>query len=88
MARICKGKKQLTWSNGLRQLLKIGQEKSDAEIVDKIPENITVYATFTLDNWRKILRHDLRGEILSNAGYMLQDEFANWIGGILDNFQQ
>lgn len=81
-----KGKKQLTWSNGLRSLLKIGVEKSDSEIAEKIPENVTVYATFSLDQWKQILRHDLRGEILHRAGYMEQDDFSNWMSSISDNW--
>lgn len=82
-----KGRKQLTWSNGLRELLKIGIEKPDAEIAEELPENTTVYATFSLEQWKQILRSDLRGEILNRAGYMEQDEFSNWMGSIIDGWQ-
>lgn len=86
---ICfKGKKQLTWSNGLRKLLGIGEEKPDSEIAEEIPENTTIYARFNLDQWKQILRHELRGEILSKAGYMSQEDFANWIGGTIDGWKE
>lgn len=81
-----KGRKQLTWSNGLRKLLGIGIEKPDAEIAEEIPENTTVYATFSLDQWKQILRHDLRGEILHRAGFMSQEGFSHWMSEIIDTW--
>jgi len=83
-----KGRKQLTWSPGMRHLLHLAIEKSDAEIAEEMPEDTEIYAKFTLDQWRQILRHDLRGEILNNAGWMSQHDFGNWMSGIMDNWTQ
>lgn len=73
---------QLTYSPGLRQLLKLGQEKPDSEIADEIPEDTYIYAQFTLEQWRMILRHDMRGEILNSAAWMSQEDFAQWINSV------
>jgi len=81
-----KGRKQLTWSNGMRDLLKLGQEQGDAEIVDETPENSYVYAQFTLGQWKLILNHDARGDILNKAGYMEQEEFAFWINELFEGW--
>lgn len=83
-----KGKKQLTWSPGMRHLLHLAIEKSDAEIAETEEKDVEVYAQFSLDQWRQILRHDLRGEILNNAGWMTQDDFGNWMSKIMDNWTQ
>lgn len=77
-----KGSKQLTWSPGLRDLLKMGKEQGDGELAETLPDETTVYATFTLDQWQMIIQHDMRGEILSKAAFMEQEEFAHWIVGI------
>jgi len=85
-AKTFKGRKQLTWSNGLRKLLKMETEKSDGELAEEIPEETEVYAQFNLEQWKKILRHNMRGEILNHAGYMTQDDFASWISTIIDGW--
>jgi len=81
-----KGKRQLVWSRGMREMLRLGIEKTDEEIAAEIPGETIVYATFNIDQWRKVLRHDLRGEILYRAGFMEQDEFSQWIASIIDNW--
>jgi len=78
-----KGKRQLVWSRGMRELLRLGLEKSDEEIATEIPDDTTVYATLNIEQWRQILRHDLRGEILYRAGYMEQDDFSQWLAETL-----
>lgn len=85
-ARCFKGKKQLTWSPGLRDLLKMGKEKSDEQISEEIPEQTELYASFTFEQWQQILRHDLRGEIIHRASWMDREEFGNWIASIVDNW--
>ena len=82
-----KGKRQLVWSRGMRKLLKLGIEKSDEEIAAEIPPQTVVYATFSKEQWRQILHHDLRGEILYRAGYMTQDDFSQWMVSIIDGWK-
>lgn len=77
-----KGKKQLTWSNGMREILGFGKELKDEELAEREDENFTVYAIFNLSQWRQILRSDMRGEILHKASYMSQDDFALWFASL------
>lgn len=86
-AKEFKGRKQLTWSNGLRELLKIGVEKPDGELCEEIPDDSYVFAQFTLEQWRMILNHDARGEILNRAGYMEQDDFAMWVSETMKDWK-
>ncbi len=61
-----KGRRQLTWSPGLRARLGIGEEKADEEIIEqqqKAPEFETV-ATLTKDDWGLVLRHRARYQVL------------------------
>lgn len=61
-----KGRRQLTWSPGLRGRLGIGAEKDDAEILDdqaKAPEFETV-ATLDKSDWQLVLRHRARYQVL------------------------
>jgi hypothetical protein len=62
--RVSKGRRQLTWSAGLRDFLELKEEKTEAQIV---AEEIggDVVAKFTRDEWRIIRRH--RAEVLAAA---------------------
>ena len=50
------GRRQLTWSNGLRWILSLGVEKSDQEIVEEDLGG-TVLMTFDRDEWRTLRWH-------------------------------
>ena len=84
-AREFKGKKQLTWSVGMRDMLKLGAMQTDEEIAESVPENAMVYATITSEQWQWIIRNHKRGEILHHAGYMEQEDFANWLADLLQD---
>lgn len=59
-----KGKRQLVWSEGLRKLLCLKAEKSDEEIAAEIEEGSILLGSLTLQQWRLVLRHNKRGEVL------------------------
>lgn len=60
-----KGKRQLVWSNGLRKMLHLGNEKTDEEIADQVDEETALFAKIPLNVWRVILSKDKRGETLA-----------------------
>ena len=66
-ARTMKGTKQLVWSRHLRKILGAGREKTDPEHVEAFEEDAVHFAWLSLAQWRIILRHDKRGELLEVA---------------------
>jgi hypothetical protein len=59
-----RGRKQLVWSKGLRNLLSIEAEKSDEEIVAGDDPESVLFAHITRAQWAVILRKEKRGELL------------------------
>lgn len=51
-----KGKRQLYWSNGLRELLAMGTESTDEEVAAAQEDRAAMLAELTDDQWRAILR--------------------------------
>lgn len=60
-----KGRRQLFWSRGLRDELKVGAELTDEELAAKEEreEHVTV-AVLSLEDWAAILRHNARAQVL------------------------
>lgn len=54
-AEAFKGKRQLYWSNGLRDLLAMGQEASDEEVAAAQEDSARALAELTDEEWRAIL---------------------------------
>ena len=61
------GRRQLTWSRGLRELLGMRDEQTDEEVATEREEQATLFATLTLQQWRVVLANDCRAEILNIA---------------------
>lgn len=62
------GRRQLAWSKGLRDLLQLSRERTDAEIAADVGEQCRVLAVVLgLHQWRCVLGNDLRGELLQVA---------------------
>lgn len=59
-----KGRRQLVWSDGLRDLLGLGKEKTDQELVDEVEEQETLFVRIPLDMWKAILKAERRAEVL------------------------
>jgi len=62
-----KGRHQLQWSRGLRELLGLGRIESDMEIAARADEPAVLLAAVTRAEWNVILGNDARGELLEIA---------------------
>jgi hypothetical protein len=62
-----KGKRQLVWSDGLRDLLGLKVEKTDKELVDETEEQEILFTTIPLEMWKIILKAEKRGEVLESC---------------------
>jgi len=78
-ARAFKGRHQLEWSNGLRQLLGLGAEASDEEIAAQQEEGAILLGLLTRENWRVVLHANKRGELLEVAAASGWDGVLNFI---------
>ena len=66
-ARTFKGRHQLQWSRGLRELLGLGKIESDQEIAERADQPATLLARLSLYQWQVVLGNDARGELLDVA---------------------
>lgn len=65
-ARAFKGKRQLVWSNGLKALFDLG-EINDSDLAASQEDSAHLLGEIDLDDWRLILKFDVRGEVLELA---------------------
>lgn len=81
-ARAFKGKSQLRYSKGLRELLGLGVELSDKELAEGGEYPSSLLARLSRRQWRIILANDARGDVLGAAekGIEALNEFLNAIG--------
>lgn len=61
------GKRQLVWSRGLRELVGLPPDQTDAEIEGQHEADAEVLGVITLEQWRAVLFGDLRAEVLELA---------------------
>lgn len=66
-ARSTKGKNQLTWSPGLRDLFELSEELTDQEIVEKQEQKAVLLLTLCWPEWRQVLKAGLRAVLLEVA---------------------
>jgi len=64
-ARCFKGKNQLLWSRGLRNLLNLAAERSDQEIAETVDEESVLFAQLSPEVWKIILRKEKRAQVLA-----------------------
>jgi hypothetical protein len=71
-AEVFKGRRQLVWSDRLRDLLGVGPEKSDAEVAEEETTPALLLANLDLDHWRAVVHFDCaehtRARLLTFAG--------------------
>ena len=65
-AKYMKGKQQLRYSKGLKELLGI-TEKSDEEICNEKIEQAYLFMVLSRGQWKQILGNDIRGELLQQV---------------------
>lgn len=73
------GKRQLVWSDGLRSLLGLGQEKSDEEIADEPEDFGDMFALIPLPIWFVIWEQGLAGYVLVEVCPRGHDYFYSWM---------
>jgi len=61
-----KGKRQLFWSHGLKAMFQL-EEVTDEELAVEQDDQAAILGTIELDDWKRILKADVRGEILELA---------------------
>ena len=66
-AHTFKGKRQLQWSRGLRDLLGLDKELTDKELAEQQEKDSVLLAALSLSQWRAVLGNDCRGELLEVA---------------------
>lgn len=72
-----KGKRQLVWSKGLRDLLGLGEMKTDEDLAGEVEEESFLLGSLDPYQWDLIQKAELRGELLRVA------EVSGW-GGVLN----
>ena len=60
------GKRQLYWSTGLKKLLGV-DDKTDKDLCDTPEQDSEFLGSLTIEQWRQILKYDIRGEFLEYA---------------------
>lgn len=64
-AKQFKGKRQLVWSDGLRDLLHLVEEITDEEAAEMVDEDTVLFGQIPLELWKVILKEERRGELLA-----------------------
>jgi hypothetical protein len=77
-----KGKRQLSYSKGLRKKLGMDIEISDQEIAERIDADAVLFAMIKDEHWRKILQHERRGELLEVASTGNYSALVAWMRAI------
>ena len=66
-AKAFKGRHQLEWSKGLRDLLMMGKEESDGDLAGKVEEDSELLGLIRPETWNLVLSREKRGELLEVA---------------------
>lgn len=81
-----KGKKQLVWSKGLRDELGMSPEVDDTAIAESLPDGLLLLASLNPQEWKAIIKADLRGEVLEAARSMDAVQFKRWLNSKLEDW--
>lgn len=63
-AKVFKGKRQLVWSKGLRELLKVGEQKPDEEVIAEVEKASVEVMQISYPDYQQIMKYDLEVEFL------------------------
>lgn len=81
-AHAMKGKKQLVYTRGLRSLLGLDVELSDQEIAEREDQSAVLFAELSADDWKHIISHEKRGQLLEVASTGNYNAFVAWMRAI------
>ena len=82
--RVFKGKRQLSWSRGLRARFDLAEEKTEEELSREPSEDAELLGLISVDEWRDVLRVQARGVVLELAaagGWLAVARFLWFIRG-------
>lgn len=85
-AKAFKGKRQLSWSNGLKARFGLA-EKNDEELAAELEDNAELLGLLTPDQWRDVLKVKARATVLelaAAAGWPAVKKFLTFIDGCRD----
>lgn len=63
-AKVFKGKRQLVWSKGLREFLKVGEQKPDEEIINEIENSSVEVMKIAFSDFQQIMKYEKETEFL------------------------
>jgi hypothetical protein len=63
-AKVFKGKRQLVWSKGLRELLKVGEQKPDEEIINEVENSSVEVMKISYPDYQQIMKYEKEAEFL------------------------
>jgi hypothetical protein len=82
-AECFRGKRQLSWSNGLKARFYV-DEKSDEQLSEELEDNAVLLGQITVNQWRDVLKVDGRGtvlEIAAQSGWEAVTRYLSIIDG-------
>ena len=88
-AQCFKGKRQLSWSNGLKA--RFNQvEKTDEQLAAEHDDRAVLLGLLTVDQWRDVLKVDARGvvlELAAKSGWSAVQSYLHFIDGAAKDVQ-
>jgi len=85
-AKAFKGKKQLVWSRGLRNLLRLENEMTDEEIMKKEDPDSILFAQIPATVWSEVAKREKMGEVLEVCRRGEQALF-DYLNNLTENFR-
>lgn len=77
-----KGKRQLSYSKGLRAKLGMDAEITDQEIAERLDADAVLFSRLSSEHWRKIIQHEKRAELLEVASTGNYSALVAWMRAI------
>jgi hypothetical protein len=66
-AKVFKGKRQLVWSKGLRELLKVGEQKPDEKIITEMEKSSEEVMSISYPDFQQIMKYEKEAEFLCHV---------------------
>ena len=76
------GRRQLVWSRGSKKALLGHEGQTDQEIADSLGQLDPVLAFITLEDWKKVRRSNLQGDLLKVAEDFGKEGVKNFLGAL------
>jgi hypothetical protein len=90
-AEVFKGRRQLVWSDGLRDRLGVGAEKSDSEVAEEVTAEAVLLATLDYEHWQAVIHFDraehTRVRLLAFAGAGDRIGLLDYVGLLLVRYK-